>query len=253
MAVYKNKYKEYEHSLRLQSFFHCYWSYSADFSTGVPVDINPVIPDGCVDIIFDLNLPTQSQCFVVGPMTKPMQNSKNNLFGVRFKPGKAASFFNAPLQEMTDQTFTINSIGKLRIDDIADHLANNNCSNKRIFLLNSIFEKLLSGQPSLEKPIQYAIGAIELANGMINIQEIINMIGWSRQHFTRRFLKNTGLTPKFFSQVIRVNRIIKIYKDNMYHGLGDLAQIGGYFDQAHMTNDFKKITGVTPQIFLKNT
>lgn len=45
----------------------------------------------------------------------------------------------------------------------------------------------------------------------------------------------------------------KIYNDKkMCHGLGDLAQIGGYFDQAHMTNEFKKITGVTPQIFLKN-
>ena len=253
MAVHKNKYIEYEPSLSLQSFLQCYWSYSADFSTGIPVEINPVIPDGCVDIIFDLNLPTQSQCFVVGPMTKPMQDSKNNLFGVRFKPGKASLFFHSPLQEMTDQIFTINNIGKLRTDDIADHLASNTCSNKRTFITDSIFEKLLLGQPSLEKPIQYAIGAIELSNGIINIQEITNKIGWSRQHFTRRFLINTGLTPKFFSQVIRVNRIIKAYKDKRCYGLGDLAQLGGYFDQAHMTNEFKKITGITPKIFLKNT
>ncbi len=247
------KYREYETSLSLQSFLHCYWSYSVDFSTGTPVDINPVIPDGCVDIIFDLNLPAQSQCFVVGPMTKPMQDSKNNLFGVRFKPGKAASFFHSPLQEMTDQIFTINNIGKLRTDDIADHLANDTCSNKRTFFMDSIFEKLLSGQSSLEKQIQYAISAIELSNGMINIQEITNIIGWSRQHFTRKFLRHTGLTPKFFSQVVRVNRIIKTYKDNKrFNSLADLAQLGGYFDQAHMTNEFKKITGITPQIFLKN-
>lgn len=254
MAVNKNIYREYEPSLSLQPFLYCYWSYSADLSTGILVDINPVIPDGCVDIIFDLNLPTQSQCFVVGPMTRPMQDSKNNLFGVRFKPGKAASFFHSPLQEMTDQLFTINNIGKLRADDIADHLANDTCSKKRTFFMDSIFEKFLSGRPSLERQIQYAINAIEQSNGVINIQEITHMIGWSRQHFTRKFLKNTGLTPKFFSRVVRVNRIIKIHKLNKRcHNLADLAQLGGYFDQAHMTNEFKKITGITPQNFLKNT
>ena len=251
MNKQENNYREYAPSSSLQNILQCYWSYSPDFSTDIQVNENPVIPDGCVDIIFDLNLSTQSQCFVVGPMTKPMQNLRTNLFGIRFKPGKAASFFHSPLQEMTDQIFTINDIGKLRTDNIADHLANDTSSNKRTFFIDSIFEKLLSGQPTVEKQIQYAISAIELSNGMINIQEITSKIGWSRQHFTRRFLKNTGLTPKFFSQVVRVNRIIKIYK-NRWHSLGDLAQVGGYFDQSHMTNEFKKITGVTPQIFLKN-
>ena len=251
MALQENSYREYEPPPRLQPFLQCYWSYSADFSTESQIDTNPIIPDGCIDIIFDLNLPTQSQCFVVGPMTKPIRNIKNNLFGVRFKPGKAASFFHSPLQEMTDQIVTINDIGKLKTDYITEYLANDTCSNKRTFFIDSIFEKLLSGQPAVEKQIQYAISAIELSNGMINIQEITSNIGWSRQHFTRRFLKNTGLTPKFFSQIVRVNRIIKIYK-NRWHSLGDLAQVGGYFDQSHMTNEFKKITGVTPQIFLKN-
>ena len=254
MVEQENKYLEYKPSSSLQKILQCYWSYSPDFSTDIQVNENPVIPDGCVDIIFDLNLPTQSQCFVVGPMTKPMQNLKTNLFGIRFKPGMAVSFFHAPLQEMTDQIFTINGIGKLRTDHIADHLANDTCSSKRIFFLDSIFEKLLSGQPALEKQIQYAIYAIELSNGMMNIQEITDKIGWSRQHLTRKFLKNTGLTPKFFSQVIRVNRIIKTFEDNkMNNSLSDLAQVGGYLDQAHMTNEFKKITGITPQKFLKNT
>ncbi len=252
MASKKNNYQEYAPSQCLKPYLNCYWSYSADFSTGVPANTNPVIPDGCVDILFDLNLPAQSECFVVGPMTKPMQDSKTNLFGVRFRPGKAAVFFHSPIQEMTDQIFTLNDIGKLKTENISDHLANEPCSDKRISFLDSIFKKVLLREPSLEKQIQYAISAIELSNGMMNIREITSNIGWSRQHFRRRFLKNTGLTPKFFSQVIRVNRIIQTYKAKRCNGLADLALIGGYFDQAHMTNEFKKITGISPLIFLKN-
>ncbi|MBN1907116.1 MAG: helix-turn-helix domain-containing protein [Deltaproteobacteria bacterium] len=249
----ESKYREYMPSPGLQHLLKCYWSYSADFSAGIPDDINPVIPDGCVDIIFDINLCTQSQCFVVGPMTKPIHNSQNNLFGVRFKPGMAGSLFRSPLKEMTDQIFTINKIGKVKTDEIADHLANETCLDNKISFLGSVIEKSLSDLPLLEREIQYGIHAIELSKGMINIQKITSRIGWSRQHFTRMFLNHIGLTPKFFSQVIRINRLIKIYRDKKRcHSLSDLAQIGGYFDQSHMNNEFRKITGITPQKFLKN-
>ena len=103
MAEQEKKYQEYVPSPSLQPFLHCYWSYSSDFSAEIQANANPVIPDGCVDIVFDLNLPAQSQCYVVGPMTKPMPNFKNNIFGVRFKPGKAFLFFHSPLRETTDQ------------------------------------------------------------------------------------------------------------------------------------------------------
>ena len=73
MSGQKNTYQEYEPSLSLQPFLICFWSYSADFSLESKDNINPVIPDGCVDIIFNLNLPAQSECFVVGPMTGPIQ------------------------------------------------------------------------------------------------------------------------------------------------------------------------------------
>jgi AraC-like DNA-binding protein len=253
MTIKGKSYQEYKPSSGLQQFIKCYWSYTIDFSTGIPDEINPVIPDGCVDIIFDLNLPYQSQCFVVGPMTRPIQNTKTNLFGVRFSPGKAAPFFHPPLKEMTDRIIDINKIGKLSTGDIADYLANETCSGNKIRFISSIIEKLVLVLPPLENEIQYAVKAIEQSKGMINIQGITSRIGWSRQHFTRRFLINTGLTPKFFSQVIRVNRIIKTYRDKKRcHSLSDLAQIGGYFDQSHMTNEFRRITGVTPQIFLKN-
>jgi AraC-like DNA-binding protein len=250
--VQESKYREYKPLPDLQHFIKCYWSYSADFSAGIPDDINPVIPDGCVDIIFDLNLPTQSQCFVVGPMTVPIQNTENNLFGVRLMPGKAASFFDSPLKEMTDQIVNINKIGKLRTDDIAENLASEACTVNKIRYIGSVIDKILPNLPPLEKEIEFAIKAIELSKGIINVQKIASRIGWSRQHFTRRFLNITGLTPKFFSQVIRVNRIIKACKDKRCHGLCDLALMGGYFDQAHMTNEFRRITGITPLVFLKN-
>ncbi|THB73629.1 MAG: AraC family transcriptional regulator [Desulfobacteraceae bacterium] len=253
MDEQKNTYREYEPSLNLKPFLHCYWAYDTPDSDRGHTGSNPIIPDGCVDIIFNLNLPTQSECFVVGPMTQPIFNTKNNLFGIRFKPGMAASFFQSPIREMTDQILTLNHIDRFKTQNIADHLANSTSPGSKTALVESIFEQMLSGKPGLERRVQFAINAIESSNGNINVQELTHQIGWSRQHFTRQFLNITGLSPKFFSQVIKVNRVINIHKDQKCGcSLGDLAQIGGYYDQAHMTNAFKKITGLTPQLFFKN-
>ncbi len=250
MALQYNHYIEYSPPVCLQSLLHCYWSYFDNSVKRLSPTI-PVIPDGCVDIIFDLNLPTQSQCFVVGPMTKPIQSTKNNLFGIRFKPGMASLFFRSPLKEMVDQIFTINDFQGCNVDILADYLANINCPQQRILRINSIFQKILSEQPVIEREIQYAINIIELSNGRVSIKDVAQKIDFSRQHLTRKFQRYTGLTPKFFSQVIRINRLIDIYKTNSIYGFGDLAQICGYYDQSHMINEFKKVTGVAPSLFFK--
>lgn len=90
MASQEKTYREYAPSPELRPFIDCYWSYAAVLTPEIRARNNPIIPDGCVDIIFDLNLPADSECFVVGPMTRPIQNAKDNLFGIRFKPGMAA-------------------------------------------------------------------------------------------------------------------------------------------------------------------
>ncbi|WP_028585841.1 helix-turn-helix transcriptional regulator [Desulfogranum mediterraneum] len=246
-----NHYIEYAPPLCLQPLVHCYWSYSAHSAKSLATS-NPIIPDGCVDIIFDLNVPTQSKCLVVGPMTKPIQNTKSNLFGARFKPGMASLFFPSPLKEMVDQIVEINDLQGQETDTMADSLANMNCPQERLSRISSMFQQILSDQPVFEKQIQSAISIIELSSGRVSIQEITQKIGCSRQHLTRKFQRHTGLTPKFFSQVVRVNRLIEIYKTNSTSSLGDLAQICGYYDQSHMISEFKKITGITPQSFLKN-
>ncbi len=90
MSSQQASYVEYEPPSYLKKYLYCYWSYYTESSIDL-LHANPIIPDGCIDIIFDLNVATQSQCFIVGAMTKPVINLKNNLFGIRFKPGMATS------------------------------------------------------------------------------------------------------------------------------------------------------------------
>ena len=252
MNSQKASYVEYEPSSYLKKYVDCYWSYYTE-SPLYLIHENPIIPDGCVDIIFDLNITTQSQCFIVGAMTKPIISLKNDLFGIRFKPGVATSIINSPINEMTDHIIDIRKIKNSKTESLAEILQNKKSSQEKVSFLNSVFSKVISSQSLIEDETEYALSLIKQASGKCSVKEISERVGWSRQHLTRKFLKHTGLTPKFYSQVVRVNSLIHRYNSSAKHSWGYLAQTCGYYDQSHMINEFKNITGVTPQIFLNNS
>jgi AraC-like DNA-binding protein len=75
-------------------------------------------------------------------------------------------------------------------------------------------------------------------------------LGLLPKRFARLFHDRTGLTPKRFSRMHRLQRLL-----GAVHGRGtvnwaEVAAAHGYFDQAHLINDFRVITGLTPAAYL---
>ncbi|HEY6842718.1 MAG TPA: DUF6597 domain-containing transcriptional factor, partial [Thermoanaerobaculia bacterium] len=67
-----------------------------------------IVPDGCADVIFDGREP-----FVVGTMTRPIEaRSSEGMFGIRFRPGRAALALRAPLTEITDGRAPLRDLSK---------------------------------------------------------------------------------------------------------------------------------------------
>ncbi|WP_070965636.1 helix-turn-helix domain-containing protein [Vibrio sonorensis] len=63
---------------------------------------------------------------------------------------------------------------------------------------------------------------------------------------SRIFHDNTGLTTKSFLQAMRIQLVCeKLWRSDM--AVSDLAFELGYFDQAHLLNDFKDRLKVSPK------
>ena len=250
MSTTKKGYEEYEPPPILQSYLDCYWSYCTE-SPSLFLNTKPIIPDGCIDIIFDLSRPATIKSFVVGAMTKPITNNKTNLWGVRFKPGMAYPFIKRPMQKLTDLMIDYYEFVGQESKCLSDQLVDQNTIKNKISILNKMFTQKLSTLDAVEAPIVWALNLIHQTNGKCTIKEICGEIGWSRQHFNRKCLNYTGLNPKFLSQVIRIKELIKRYKSKKFHNWSELSIEGGFYDQSHMINEFKKITGLTPPEFLE--
>lgn len=238
-------YNEYIPPVGLQSFLDCCWSYVVDTAT-ILSNNQPIIPDGCIDVIFDLNNPRTLQSFVVGAMTRPIMNRRTNLLGVRFKPGMAYPFLQVPANELTDEIVDYFEFAGREAHHLLIQLLALNSTEQQITLLNTLFMEKLSAIDGVQSQMLRALHLMDCSGGRISIEQISAEVGWSRQHFTRKCLYYTGLTPKFLSQVIRIKKVIQHYKTEKFYDWSQLAVDGGYYDQSHMIREFKKITGLSP-------
>ena len=119
--------REYPASAALAPWVVCYWTRAAFDRRGrlsphgEPL-IQRVLPDGCADVIFDL----QAAAFAVGTMTTTLvlrEHAAPELLGVRFRPGRAYPFFRMPLAEMTDQRVDLLELWGRDAVAIAERLA----------------------------------------------------------------------------------------------------------------------------------
>ena len=71
----------------------------------------------------------------------------------------------------------------------------------------------------------------------------------SARQFERKFLERTGVSPKFYSRIVRFNQAMKRKVDSPGQSWQHVAYNCGYFDHNHLLRDFKQFTNEVPTDF----
>lgn len=96
----------------------------------------------------------------------------------------------------------------------------------------------------------FATTLISDRHGQIQVQETARQCGYSERHLNRLFLAQIGMNVKNYARLVRFNYVLKHIQTSSCF-FAALSQQAGYFDQAHFDKDFKAISGVSPQNYLK--
>jgi AraC-like DNA-binding protein len=89
------------------------------------------------------------------------------------------------------------------------------------------------------------------SGGTMSVSDLAGEVGWSRQHFRKRFEDEFGLTPKRASRVVRFERAYRmLQRTPSFVTIGQVAATCGYYDQAHLDRDFVEFTGLPPSELL---
>ena len=118
-------YREYAPGKHLKPYISCYWIMTSERDLEEPI-LHRVVPDGCADIIFDLNEHSyRGIASIVGTMTKPIfaiLKGGINYIAIRFLPGGFLHFFDSAMYNFTDQIIPLEIISGKEEQNLTERL-----------------------------------------------------------------------------------------------------------------------------------
>jgi AraC-like DNA-binding protein len=203
-----------------------------------------ILPDGCIDLLVNL---TSGRAVVVGTMTRALvipPGAGSAIVAVRFRPGGAVPFLRVPAHQLTDADVPCADLGATSL--VPAGLAPATAPDQAVAALQTaLLDRLREAGPP--DPLVDHAARLLLTGAGTSIEQVARRLGWSRQHLRRAFRTHVGVGPKHFDRVARLQRTVADLQGQPARSLADLAAGCGYFDQAHMTGDFRALVGLTPR------
>ncbi|MDF7817602.1 helix-turn-helix domain-containing protein [Runella sp. MFBS21] len=169
------------------------------------------------------------------------------MFKVLLQPSGFFRLFGIPMTLFTGGHEEMNLVLGNKINELREQIENADTFEEMVcytdaFLLEKVRKYQVERHPIdavLEQPDFYRFSLDELAHDAC----------LSNRQFERKFLERTGVSPKFYSRVVRFNRAMKIKQQQPNRSWLHIAYDCGYFDHNHLLRDFKQFTGTVPTGF----
>jgi AraC-like DNA-binding protein len=216
--------------------------------------LHRVIPDGCVDILFDLcGHSYREAASIAGIMTKPIfaeLRGRINYLAIRFLPGGFLHFFDNPAHHFTDRIIPLEMISDKGEHDLTEGLIQEGPIGSKIELLESYFGSLLMRNDRNDPVVRSALYNILKHKGNIEISQLSRNTNTCQRQLCRKFRKWIGISPKSFCRIIRFQSILRKLPPRSRCNLLHVALDGGYYDQSHFIHEFSSYYGLNPSEFL---
>jgi methylphosphotriester-DNA--protein-cysteine methyltransferase len=98
---------------------------------------------------------------------------------------------------------------------------------------------------------QTAPRLIRLRAGRVCIDGMARSHGLSRREFGSRFVKAAGLPPKLFARITRFQALVHDLLSTDVSQWASTSSDAGFYDQAHMINEFRTFAGLPPTVFFR--
>ncbi len=116
--------------------------------------------------------------------------------------------------------------------------------------LDEYFRPLFNNiEPFRHESLEKALSILTEPADQQSIESRVERAGLSSRHFRRLFKQVTGVSPKLYSRILRMERVLQDFHSNP--DLNYLKKVHGFYDQSHFIREFKRFTNVTPRALIK--
>jgi AraC-like DNA-binding protein len=222
--------------------------------TGDVAYVQRHLPTGGVEI----HVPIGGQPQLVGPLTGPeieVIPARTTIVGVRFLPGTAPPL-PAVLDDLVDQRLGLAELWGRSVDRIAEAMARARTSNQAVMLLQAHLLQEFRRGARVDPLVGEAVRAL-MPWHPVSIDTVATHLALSASQLRRRCLHAVGVSPKVLQRTLRFQGFLALAQAGATpsgrpgaDGMAGLAIDAGYADQAHLSRECLRLTGLTPRQLL---
>jgi AraC-like DNA-binding protein len=165
---------------------------------------------------------------------------------IELTPVGCRALFGIPAAALWNTSLELADVAGPAGDELWERLQEAATWEERFGVVDAVLCRLLRDDP-LEPALRRAWQIVAGSDGPPPVGEIARTIGWTRQHFARRFATEFGLAPKLAARVARFERARRMIESTPPQvSIAQVAAVCGYYDQAHLTHDFAAFAGCSP-------
>ncbi|HEX6352639.1 AraC family transcriptional regulator [Actinophytocola sp.] len=220
--------------------------------TGAAAYVQRHLPTGGVEIHFPIGGPPQ----LVGPLTGPeieVIPAHTTIVGVRFQPGTAPPL-PAVLDGLVDQRLGLTDLWGSSVDHLVE--AMDATPERALMLVQAHLLRRFRSAARVDPLVREAVRAL-MPWHPVDIDTLATHLALSASQLRRRCLHAVGTSPKVLQRTLRFQGFLALAQAGATasgrrgaDGTAGLAVDAGYADQAHLSRECLRLTGLTPRQLL---
>lgn len=229
--------------------------------------VERAVPDSCTEIYFSLGPfgrhlvgPDAARAsiepraaWVVGPHADSIFLSKEvtacDLVAVRVLPGMIPSVLGVSAGEVSGRLLDLDLFwGRGAVEQLRERLFDETDALARVRMLETeVARRSLASTHDSRRLRELCIAVEQVPSPTVGV--IARRFGLSHRRMISLFDDHIGLKPKVYQRIQRLRAVLERVAAD---GVGSWARVayeGGYCDQAHLVNEFQRLTGMTPTFY----
>lgn len=183
---------------------------------------------------------------LVGPRQRPQvlsTRAQHGMIAVNFRTGGASPFIPAPMSAAIDAYVPMQDCWGRAGAVLREQVMHAGHPDAML----DVVERVLLAQSvrGLERDaaVEQAVTALDRGD---RVATVIERFGTTAKPFVRRFTQAVGASPKRYSRIRRIQRLLRMLPADGSVDWAAVAVSAGFYDQSHLIRDFTEMTGIRP-------
>jgi AraC-like DNA-binding protein len=211
-------------------------------------------PDSATALVFRMTAEGGGDIYVAGPRTRAAYHTGKDVtlcLKMRIRPGVAGSLLGVPVGDLVDRVVPLNALWGAAARRLERDLGAIGPAPEAV---RTQIEAALLARLSTRPPADLTRGRLlrAAAEALVPragrrpepVPSLARRLAVSERHLRDLFIKGVGVPPKRFARIERIRTVLA--NAGTIEPAARLAAETGYYDQSHMTAEFRTVMGVPP-------